>query len=336
MKNHSSFPEIIDLNKWQAIQNLFSEVIGAGIRTVDKNGSLLTHPSNSPRIYEEVLSHSPDAMARCGECHLLPTESFAADGIWKNGRQCYLGFHIFSVPVFADADDIVAYVVVGPVFLGHRPELARYAKQLQELGLDIDQFADGITEIKLYTFTRIQSVVALISEVANYVMGLECGNGVPKKNISSSLECHHVKAGDIDEILTTLLEASCDIVQADLGSVMLLDGDTKELYIRASKGLKNEIVKKTRLKIGEGLAGLAVKEKRILLLDDKLKESRIRSRLKRRKIKSSIVAPLKLNDMPIGVLNVASTRSSGTLLPGKLKTLQRLIQLCETSLGKLL
>ena len=116
---------------------------------------------------------------------------------------------------------------------------------------------------------------------------------------------------------------------------MLVNEETGELYIKIAKGLKKDIIKNTRLKVGEGIAGLALKERRFLLLDDKLTDKRIKSRLKRPKIKSAVVAPLTIKDEPLGVMNIGTFRPAVKITPAKIETLQRLIELTESTLADL-
>ena len=56
-------------------------------------------------------------------------------------------------------------------------------------------------------------------------------------------------------ILDLMLGVILDVMRAERGSIMLLDGKTQELTIRSAQGLKNEIIKKARVRLGSGVSG---------------------------------------------------------------------------------
>ena len=60
--------DLVDINKWQNIQDHFSQVVGVTIRTVNRAGNLITKSSNLSRICEEILTNSPMGVTRCGRC----------------------------------------------------------------------------------------------------------------------------------------------------------------------------------------------------------------------------------------------------------------------------
>jgi phosphotransferase system, enzyme I, PtsP len=66
----------------------------------------------------------------------------------------------------------------------------------------------------------------------------------------------------IETFLERIVEMVARHMNADVCSVYLYDDEAAELVLRATHGLSKSAVNKIRLKIGEGLAGLALKEKR--------------------------------------------------------------------------
>ena len=82
------------------------------------------------------------------------------------------------------------------------------------------------------------------------------------------------------------------------------------MFIKVARGLKEEVVKNVRVKIGEGIAGRVVRDKRALLLGEEMKDPKVRSLLQRPEIQSAVVAPLKVTDKIIGVLNVSTLETT--------------------------
>jgi len=336
MHKDITLTDLITLDSWERIQNHFAEVLNVTIRTVDNEGNLITRPSNPTRICEEVLGNSASGITKCGRC--LPP--YFGEKINKErcqeGYQCHLGFHNYCIPVTISENDTIANVMLGPVLLGKRREPNGYRQKARELGIDPERIIDCITEIKLFTFTGIMSVVELIDDIICNIVQLgysrmKLERIIPLPKLGKIVHKFH-----IDKILSALLDVSFNTTKADVGSIMLLDEDTGDLYIRIAKGLDKNIVRNTRLKMGEGIAGLAAQEKRFILLDDNVTDKRIKALLKRPVLKSSLVAPFRLNDEPLGVMNIATSDSSNRITSDKLETLHRLIELTENTISDLI
>lgn len=111
----------------------------------------------------------------------------------------------------------------------------------------------------------------------------------------------------------SILNRTSDILGTELGSVMLLDEKNKELFIKKAKGLDEQIVKRTRVRIGEGISGWVAKEGKPLLVKDLSRDKRFK-RFKKKETKryttnSLLSAPLKISNRIIGVINVNNKRT---------------------------
>ncbi|MFC1658906.1 PocR ligand-binding domain-containing protein [Candidatus Omnitrophota bacterium] len=327
--------DLVDIGQWQKMQDHFAEVIGVGIRTVDRNGNLITKASNISRICAEIMADSSAGVARCNRCLPPSLDSPGKQGKWKEGFECHLGLHNFCIPVLTFEKQTVAYLLVGPVLLGHRWKTEAYRQKARELKVEPEKLLDCLSEVKLFTFTGIRSVIELINDISSYLIQLGYNRFKLERIIPLPKLGKVVHRFYMDKILSTLLDVSSDTLQAECGSVMLLDEETGELYIKIAKGLSKDIINKARLKIGEGIAGLAIKENRSFLIDKKTIDVRIKPLLRRPQIKSSFIAPLSLMKEPLGVLNISTNRPSVKFTPAKIETLRRLINLTETTLQDL-
>lgn len=111
---------------------------------------------------------------------------------------------------------------------------------------------------------------------------------------------------EIKSLLDLILHLSLDMLGGDKASIMLLDEEKGELTIEAAAGLSEEAIKQTRLKLGEGIAGLAAEKGEPLLISDISKDPRFKGVRKREDICSALCVPLKVKGMVIGVLNVGA------------------------------
>lgn len=108
---------------------------------------------------------------------------------------------------------------------------------------------------------------------------------------------------ELDSVLNSALEQVVAVTKADSGSIMLLNEAGTTLKIEAAQGLPRDVITKTRIDVGEGIAGWVAKTKEALILVDGM-DPRFKKELKRDDIVSAITVPLICKDRVIGVLSV--------------------------------
>jgi len=109
---------------------------------------------------------------------------------------------------------------------------------------------------------------------------------------------------NLDEMLKLIVRKAVGSFDAQVVSIMLIEAGTDEMCIRQGEGLTEEIIRNTRVRVGEGIAGRVAKTGQPLLLVDVMG---IDSPDVEKNIKSALSVPLKINDEVIGVLNVSKT-----------------------------
>jgi len=117
---------------------------------------------------------------------------------------------------------------------------------------------------------------------------------------------------DLDACLKTSMDKVSDLLGVERGSLMLLDKENQELSIRAAKGLNENIIKKAKAKVGEGISGWVAKNKEPLLIKDIARDKRFRRRSKGYHNNSLLSVPLVANDEVLGVINVNNKVSKET------------------------
>ena len=107
-----------------------------------------------------------------------------------------------------------------------------------------------------------------------------------------------------------MLKAAIGLLNAQQGSIMLLDETGKELVLVASDGLPPEIKIGYRLQVGHSVAGRVIASGSALRLGEVPDDQFINFVPKSRKIGSSLVVPLRVQGRCIGVLNLAMDHDS--------------------------
>ena len=116
---------------------------------------------------------------------------------------------------------------------------------------------------------------------------------------------------EIEALFHLILERSTEIVKAEQASLMILDRKTKELAVKACKGLPENIMQALRVRQGEGITGQVVASGTALLVSDIEQDPRTHQKNRQRyKTKSFISIPLILKNEPVGALNI-SDKSTG-------------------------
>jgi HD-GYP domain-containing protein (c-di-GMP phosphodiesterase class II) len=107
------------------------------------------------------------------------------------------------------------------------------------------------------------------------------------------------------------LEFIADLMGLNTCSIMLRDEVTGELKIQSAKGLDDDIVRKTRIRLGDQISGLVALEGKPLLIDDIERDTRFsRKSTPQYNSKSLLSIPLKTHDRVTGVLNLNNKKTA--------------------------
>jgi len=92
-------------------------------------------------------------------------------------------------------------------------------------------------------------------------------------------------------------------------------------------------VRTVRVEKGQGIAGMAILEKRPILIDESQSDNRISKYLQRQYLKSSMVMPILVDDDVCGVVNVGALEPSGVFFnPEHLGRVNKLVNLATDAL----
>jgi diguanylate cyclase (GGDEF)-like protein/PAS domain S-box-containing protein len=118
---------------------------------------------------------------------------------------------------------------------------------------------------------------------------------------------------DINHLIDFVIQESTRILEADRCSIMLVDDRTQQLSIRGAKGLDHTIIRRTRLHLGDRIAGTVAQNRESILVNNIETEPRFHQ--KNRTVytsKSFMCAPIEIHGKMIGVVNITDKRPSLT------------------------
>jgi len=125
------------------------------------------------------------------------------------------------------------------------------------------------------------------------------------KHINSTL--------DLDKLLDNMLKISTDMLQAEAGSILLLDEEKEEFIFAAATGAKKDKLKDIRVPVGEGIAGWVARENKSVLVADAQNDPRFFRKVDQKtsfKTTSIIAVPLLTKDKLIGVVEVLNKKDN--------------------------
>ncbi|MFW6244891.1 MAG: GAF domain-containing protein [Fibrobacterota bacterium] len=126
-----------------------------------------------------------------------------------------------------------------------------------------------------------------------------------------------------EELLKTVLDLARRTLDADSGSIMLLNRQKRYLTIEMADGLENTIVKKTVQKLGTGIAGSVAKTGKARIIHDNERQT-TGGNGARKDLVCSMSAPLVIGEKVVGVININSKRAKRVFNSGDLHHLKRL------------
>lgn len=137
---------------------------------------------------------------------------------------------------------------------------------------------------------------------------------------------------EIKELINNIIVSAQKMLEAEACSLYLVDDNKEELYFEVALGEKGHLLKKVKVKIGEGVSGTVAQTGEILNIPDISKDERFN---KNRKVADSIgfkekamlTVPIKLRDEVLGVIQFINKKGGGVFTKRDEETVLLLIQI---------
>lgn len=163
--------------------------------------------------------------------------------------------------------------------------------------------------IALYLFDkerRLRSLTRLL--VDERVLSAALSNRLKELSLLSEVGKAINQLLDLDDVLGVILQSAVDLLEAEEGSIMLLDAAGEQLVTACAVASRDDLVMKATVKLGQGIAGWVAKSREPLLISGPASREGLFEGLeeKERAIVSAVSVPLIGQDTLYGVLNVNS------------------------------
>jgi phosphoserine phosphatase RsbU/P len=109
---------------------------------------------------------------------------------------------------------------------------------------------------------------------------------------------------DLDTTLRRVAELVRKVIDYEIFGILLLNEKTQELRFRFQVGYAREIAERVRIKVGEGVTGIAAQRREAILVDDVSQDPRYISAA--HNVRSELAVPLIVKNRLIGVIDIES------------------------------
>lgn len=109
---------------------------------------------------------------------------------------------------------------------------------------------------------------------------------------------------DLDTTLRRVAELVRKVIDYEIFAILLLNEKTQELRVRFQVGHPREVAERIRIRVGEGVTGVAAQRREAVLVDDVSKDKRYISSVAG--VRSELAVPLVLKNLVIGVIDIES------------------------------
>jgi transcriptional regulator with GAF, ATPase, and Fis domain len=153
-------------------------------------------------------------------------------------------------------------------------------------------------------------IISEICGVAGFLVSVidlqaVCDNCFKEINTLSAAASRLTSVREPDMLYEVILDTSVNLASAEKGSLMLAEGESPYLTVKAARGINRKLLDEIKIRSGEGIAGKVFRDGLPVKVDDIEKnEWGFFSRPKYR-TSSFISVPLKVGEKSIGVLNIS-------------------------------
>ena len=109
---------------------------------------------------------------------------------------------------------------------------------------------------------------------------------------------------DLDTTLRRVAELVRKVIDYEIFGILLLNEKTQELRFRFQVGYPREVAERMRIKVGEGVTGIAAQRREAILVDDVANDPRYISAVPN--VRSELAVPLIVKNRLIGVIDIES------------------------------
>ena len=135
---------------------------------------------------------------------------------------------------------------------------------------------------------------------------------------------------DLERNVETAMDFFMEAIDAEAGSILLIDEEKQDLYFAAARGPKEEEIKSFRVALGKGIAGACAKDKETISVSDVKKDARFSREIDEAlgfETRSILAVPLAFKNTPLGAVEVINKQGSDVFTSDEIALCQDIARL---------
>jgi diguanylate cyclase (GGDEF)-like protein len=328
--SESEDPSLSHLGSWLRLQKSLANRTGAAVATVDPSGQVVGKIENDNSICEAMHAspdHAPMCALDCGRAH-----TWALNESRPVEFRCHAGLHCFAFPL-----PNRKFVILGGRAFNSSAEYSGFLRRYGDLVASTS--GSCLRNVKFMDAHDLADASKLIASTTQYqpLQPRPTGNfssgplNAPRHlldahleiiRLTDELENKRQSLAHLSEVLRGaaspgyskrgydyMLAKLGAAMNAESGSIMVLDEQSNELAVEAALGFE---LPRTRVKLGDPVAGAVLASGSPMVVRDVDTDSRVsRSEYPHYRTKSFISFPIVLEGRKVGVINLTG-RIDGT------------------------
>lgn len=153
--------DLIDKNRLQRLQDLFSDATGVAVSIIDKEGKHVTKVSNFLDFCIKYTRGSKIGLERCQKCDMEGVGTYF----------CHAGLMDFAADIVVDGEKLGT--ILGGQVLPAPPDFDKFRQVAVEIGVDPDEYINALKKVPIKTEASIRAAADLMSEMINMLVNME-------------------------------------------------------------------------------------------------------------------------------------------------------------------
>lgn len=326
----------IDFKDWQKIQNLFARIVGANISFIDSSGNYLVKTSRITPFCFEWAEPLDRSVTRPVDCVVKAFQE-ALQG--KKAYHCIHCLHFLSLKVRLDGN-LAGFIIIGPLLTGTREREDVYRNIAIRLGLNQDQFLDGLRELKLFSHAALKVILDFLEDITEHYLN----QLVQRQELKHLIPSFSSRENEINrlfsmvystELSNSLLDIAMALVKGDSGSVLLFDKKERCFHMQAARSIPPQYMNGRSISLEGSVSGWVAREGKPILIRKSIQRPGLKKHLKRSELKSSFVIPITFQNEMVGILCLNSKSTNKKFDQNNLILLDQLGKLASIAFRKL-
>lgn len=298
--------------EWRKIREALLWKLESPYWMIDHNGNFIYRVKHNRR-YCDKIKETEEGRRRCElelHRHLEEIRQTKTAVVTR----CFAGFLGFITPMLINGELIGAIGDCQIIDSRLKPEA--YKEITRELGLDFDEFVSYLKQEEAIPKEILEVEVGLIHLLCQSSIEIVLqGNRIrDRETLLQNIvrfyrllgEKQNLLLGlDLERVFELIVSIASKSVDCEICSLMMLDPKTNEFVIKAAVGLPEDVVRGTRVKADEGVAGYVFMHGEPILVTDITQDPRFKRPSRNHYYTESFIsAPIRVGGKVVGVLNM--------------------------------